>query len=81
MPWQNNCATVEKKIMKKAWILASTAAILWSCGGAGDGDAKTDTTTMPVDTNVYHSDTNHINSAEGPRKADSTGKDTVLLPQ
>ena len=62
-------------------MILSTAAFMWSCGGAGDGDARTDTTSMPVDTNVYKTDNDHLNSAEGTRKTDSTGKDTVLLPQ
>ena len=62
--------------MKHAIHVLISAAILQGCGGANDGDARTDTTTMPVDTNLNKTDVNHVNSAEGTTVADSTKKDS-----
>ena len=36
--------------MKRIFYTAGVVIALMSCGNATDGDAKTDTTTMPVDT-------------------------------
>lgn len=36
--------------MKRILIGAGVVLGMWSCGGATDGDATTDTTTMPIDT-------------------------------
>lgn len=35
--------------MKKVMMIASLAAVLAACGGANDGDATTDTTTVPAE--------------------------------
>lgn len=59
-------------IMKKVFILFLSSAFLLSCGGANDGDATTDTTNMPVDTNVGKSTTNTINSKTGSYTTDSS---------
>ena len=49
------------------------------CGGANDGDPKTDTTTMPVDTNLNKTQVNHINRSEGTIIADSANsKDSTF---
>ncbi len=40
--------------MKNILILGFISIFLFSCGGANDGDANTDTTTMPVDTSVQN---------------------------
>lgn len=48
--------------------LISTALvlILLSCNnGANDGDPATDTTTMPIDTNITKDTSDHINRADG----------------
>ena len=39
--------------------------IMMSCNnGANDGNAKTDTTTMPPDSNIGQDSSNHINSSD-----------------
>jgi len=64
--------------MKKIMMLFSTA-IIFSCGGANDGDARTDTTSMPIDTNLTKNEVNHSNSSVGTTIADSTNrKDSVF---
>lgn len=40
--------------MKKILLPAVISITLFSCGGANDGNANTDTTTMPVDTSVQN---------------------------
>lgn len=61
--------------MKKILIFALILLFIFSCGGANDGDANTDTTTMPVDTSVQNTistDTaGYINTAEGQIPVDS----------
>ncbi len=55
--------------MKKIFIPALISIILLSCGGANDGDANTDTTTMPVDTSVQNTTSTdtagYINTSDG----------------
>ena len=51
--------------------------LILSCGGANDGDAATDTTHMPVDTNLNNSNVDHINRADGTILTDTTGQDTL----
>ena len=55
--------------MKKILILTLISISLLSCGGANDGDASTDTTTMPVDTSVQNTTSTdtagYINTPEG----------------
>jgi len=64
--------------MKKFLIILSIA-IMAGCGGANDGDPKTDTTTMPVDTNLNKTQVNHINRSEGTIIADSANsKDSTF---
>lgn len=54
--------------MKKI-LTAVVAAALVACGGAADGDARTDTTTMPMDTGEMKSNagdtTTTLNTAAG----------------
>lgn len=55
--------------MKKILIPVLISTALFSCGGANDGDANTDTTTMPVDTSVQNTTSTdtagYINTSEG----------------
>ncbi len=55
--------------MKKFLIPALISIALTGCGGANDGDANTDTTSMPVDTSVQNTlstDTaGYINTSKG----------------
>ena len=64
----------------KLMILVLSTEILASCGGAADGDAATDTTSMPVDTAHMSDSIDHINRADGTVPVDTTLGDT-LLPQ
>ncbi|HVE60527.1 MAG TPA: hypothetical protein VNA26_01820 [Chitinophagaceae bacterium] len=61
--------------MKKVLLLALISIALFSCGGASDGDATTDTTTMPVDTSVQNTistDTaGYVNTPSGKVSLDS----------
>jgi hypothetical protein len=70
----------EKDMKQIAGILMLTMS-LWSCSGANDGSAATDTTTMPVDTNVYKTQTNTTNRADGTIVVDSVTKDSVHVKQ
>lgn len=51
--------------MKKIIAAMSLAVLLAGCGGAGDGSATTDTTTMPVDTSINKTETHNTNRADG----------------
>ncbi len=51
--------------MKRLLLIGCMAAGLCSCSGAADGDAKTDTTAMPPDTNMNKTEVNHLNTSEG----------------
>ncbi len=55
--------------MKKLFITSLISIALLGCGGANDGNANTDTTTMPVDTSVQNTistDTaGYINTPKG----------------
>jgi hypothetical protein len=63
-----------KGYMKKLAI-ASIVILVMSCNnGANDGNAATDTTTMPRDTNLNRDTSNHINRADGVRMMDSNSK-------
>ena len=44
--------------MKKVMIIAAVAAVLTACGGANDGDATTDTTSMPMEPPTTDSNNN-----------------------
>jgi hypothetical protein len=61
--------------MKKILIFALSSIFLFSCGGANDGNANTDTTSMPVDTSVQNTistDTaGYINTPTGKVSLDS----------
>jgi hypothetical protein len=67
--------------MKKILVACSLAILVCSCGGATDGDAKTDTTTMPVDTALYKTNANTTNKPTGTTIADSTGRDSTFTDQ
>ena len=49
----------------KKFLLAIVVISLFSCGGAGDGDARTDTTTMPADRGVMDTPTTDSNTSTG----------------
>ena len=66
-----------KKFMKSYLMIVSLVVCLCSCGGASDGNPNTDTTTMPVDTNLNSDTSNHVNTSAGTKVADSTGRDTM----
>ncbi len=72
--------------MKKILFFAFVSISLFSCGGANDGDASTDTTTMPVDTSVQNTistDTaGYINTPEGKIVVDTNvaGKPKTSAP-
>jgi hypothetical protein len=44
--------------MKKVMIMAAVAALLTACGGANDGDATSDTTSMPAEPMTIDSNSN-----------------------
>jgi hypothetical protein len=44
---------------------------LSACGGATDGDAATDTTSMNQDTNQFNDTSDHINTSSGVQPLDS----------
>jgi hypothetical protein len=66
--------------MKLMMMFIMAGFIFSSCGGANDGNAATDTTTVPLDTNRNANTSNHINRADGTKVADSTGTDTLHSP-
>jgi len=67
--------------MKKLLSILILTIAMYGCSGAGDGNPNTDTTTMPVDTNVYNSQSNHVNTSAGTKVADSANKkDTSYRP-
>ena len=63
--------------MKKILFFAFISISIFSCGGANDGDATTDTTTMPVDTSVQNTTSTdtagYINTPEGKIVVDTNG--------
>jgi PBP1b-binding outer membrane lipoprotein LpoB len=67
--------------MKKLLMIAGAALVLASCSNALDGEAKTDTTSMPVDTNLNRTTTNNHNTPEGTIVGDSTGRDSIFSQQ
>jgi hypothetical protein len=60
--------------MKKLAIVAIVVLLMGCSNGANDGKAGTDTTRMPVDTNLNRDTSNHINRADGVRMLDSNMK-------
>lgn len=75
--WQNNCWTSENNCMKLLMTSILLGCMLAGCGGANDGDAATDTTSTPLDTNIHSNTSDHINRADGTISVDSAGKDSV----
>jgi hypothetical protein len=66
----------------KGILIAGCLVALMSCGGANDGDAKTDTTSMPVDTNLMKNESNHINRRDGTIiDSAGNGKDSTRIGQ
>jgi len=61
----------------KGIILVLSTVVLWSCGNAADGDAATDTTSMPVDTALMGDSVRHLNRADGSVMADTSLRDTM----
>ncbi|MBD0285270.1 MAG: hypothetical protein ICV79_07575 [Flavisolibacter sp.] len=49
----------------KKYLAVIGVIYLFGCGGANDGDARTDTTTMPADRGVMDTPTNNINTSTG----------------
>jgi hypothetical protein len=66
-----------KRNMKNLLAGLCFSFILFSCGGALDGDATTDTTTMPIDTNINNPNASHYNRADGPVIDTSLVRDTI----
>ncbi|MBA2744937.1 MAG: hypothetical protein H0U44_01810 [Flavisolibacter sp.] len=63
--------------MKKLFIVFVVGIVVSSCGGALDGDAATDTTQMPIDTNINNPTVDHINRADGTILRDTLGRDSL----
>ncbi len=72
--------------MKKILISAVISITLLSCGGANDGNANTDTTTMPVDTSVQNTTSTdtagYVNTPTGkiPRDTNASRKTNAVKP-
>jgi hypothetical protein len=62
--------------MKKLFVMFFSAVALISCSNATDGDAKTDTTTMPIDTGGLNDTSNHVNSNTSGYPTDTAGART-----
>ena len=64
--------------MKRLLFIAGIGLIVASCGGATDGNANTDTTTMPIDTvaqnNAGMDTSNTINTNTGAYSTDTTNR-------
>ena len=58
--------------MKKLIAILMVAGMMSCNNGANDGDASTDTTTMPPDTNLQNQTSDHINRADGQVPLDSS---------
>jgi hypothetical protein len=69
--WQKICIPLQK-IMKKLWSIIIIVGLMSCNNGANDGDPGTDTTTMPVDTNLQNQTSDHINRADGRIQVDSS---------
>ncbi len=74
--------------MKKILMLTLISISLLSCGGANDGNADTDTTTMPVDTSVQNTTSTdtagYINTSNGKVALDTnvvSKPKTVAVPK
>jgi hypothetical protein len=65
--------------MKRILLVAGTAMVIASCGGANDGDATTDTTSMPIDTALMNNNPNasNINTNTGSYPQDSSAQSDV----
>ena len=65
--------------MKRILFAAGTAILIASCGGANDGDATTDTTSMPIDTGMMNNNpnTSNINTNTGSYPQDSSAQSDV----
>ena len=59
------------KLLISIWVLLMT---IGCNNGANDGDPKTDTTNMPVDTSIGKDSTSHYNRADGPQPLDTNGQ-------
>jgi hypothetical protein len=63
--------------MKRIFFAAGVVVALTSCGGANDGDASTDTTTMPIDTaGMNNTGGSNINSNTGSYPTDTSDQRT-----
>jgi hypothetical protein len=68
---------MKQSAMKKMLALISWTVLAVGCSGALDGDAKTDTTSMPADPNINKTTVDHVNENYGVLPADSTKIDSV----
>ena len=63
--------------MKKIMMVLMAAAIVSCNNGANDGDPTTDTTNMPVDSNLNNTSSDHINRSDGTVLKDSANRDSI----